>query len=66
MVFKKTIELESRHRAVSFHDITDSVKETVKESKIKDGMVVVYSHHTTCCVMTQEWAFDVSVAGLQT
>lgn len=66
MVFKKSIKLESRHRAVSFHDITKEVKETVAESKIKDGIVVVYSHHTTCSVITQECAFDMSMTGLET
>ena len=66
MVFKKTLELQSNHRAVTFHDITDSVKEIVKESGVKDGIVVVYSHHTTCAVITQECAFDMSMTGLET
>ncbi|MBR5772030.1 MAG: YjbQ family protein, partial [Clostridia bacterium] len=63
MVYKKSLTLNSNHRAVTFHDITDSVKEIVKESKIKDGIVVVYSHHTTCSVITQECAFDMSMTG---
>ena len=66
MVFKKTFKVESRHRAVTFHDITDQVKEAVAESKIKNGIVVVYSHHTTCSVITQECAFDMSMTGLET
>lgn len=66
MIFKKSLQLNSNHRAVTFHDITDSVKEIVKESKIKDGIVVVYSHHTTCSVITQECAFDMSMTGLET
>ena len=66
MVFKKTLELQSNHRAVTFHDVTDSVKEVVKESGVKDGIVVVYSHHTTCAVITQECAFDMSMTGLET
>ena len=66
MVLKRALKLESRHRAVSFHDITDQVKEIVKESKVKDGIVVVYSHHTTCSVITQECAFDMSMTGLET
>ena len=32
MLYKKSLKLESNHRAVSLHDITDSVKEIVKES----------------------------------
>ena len=66
MVFKESFKLESRHRAVSFHDVTDKVKEIVVKSGIKDGIVVVYSHHTTCSVITQECAFDMSMTGLET
>ena len=66
MVFKKSFKLESRHRAVSFHDITDQVKAICAESGLKDGIVVVYSHHTTCSVITQECAFDMSMTGLET
>lgn len=66
MLYKKSLKLESNHRAVSFHDITDSVKEIVKESKINNGILVVYSHHTTCSVITQECAFDMSMTGLET
>ena len=66
MVFKKKFKVQSNHRAVSFHDITEQVKEAVAESKIKDGIVVVYSHHTTCSVITQECAFDMSMTGLET
>ena len=48
MVYRESFKLESRHRAVSFHDITDKVKEISAKCNIKDGIVVVYSHHTTC------------------
>ncbi len=66
MIFKRKFTLESRHRAVSFHDITEQVRELVAESKLRDGIVVVYSHHTTCSVITQESAFDYSMTGLET
>ncbi|MBO4219710.1 MAG: YjbQ family protein [Clostridia bacterium] len=66
MVYKESFTLNSNHRAVSFHDITEKVKETVKASGIKDGIAVVYSHHTTCSVITQECAFDMSMTGLET
>ena len=66
MIFKRKFMLESRHRAVSFHDITEQVRKLVAESKLRDGIVVVYSHHTTCSVITQESAFDYSMTGLET
>lgn len=66
MIERKSFKVQSRDRAVSFHDVTNQVKEFVKESAIKDGLVVVYSHHTTCSVITQECAFDTSMTGLET
>ena len=66
MIYKEKIKLDSKHRAITFHNVTAQVKEAVEKSGIKDGIVVVYSHHTTCCVITQECAFDMSMTGLET
>lgn len=66
MVYKEKFKVESNHRAVSFHDITSTVKGIASRSGMKDGIVVVYSHHTTCSVITQEDAFDRSMTGLET
>ena len=66
MVYRESFKLESRHRAVSFHDVTDKVKEIAAKSGLKNGIVVVYSHHTTCSVITQECAFDMSMTGRET
>ena len=66
MVFKRSFKLESNHRAVTFHDVTEEVKKIIAESGVKDGIAVVYSHHTTCSVITQECAFDRSMTGLET
>lgn len=66
MVFRESFKLQSRDRAVSFHDVTDKVKELTAKSGMKNAIVVVYSHHTTCSVITQECAFDMSMTGLET
>ena len=66
MVYKNSFQLQSNHRAVTFHDITEKVREICKTSGVRDGIVVVYSHHTTCSVITQECAFDMSMTGLET
>ena len=66
MVYRESITLQSRHREVTFHDVTDQTREIVARSGIQNGIVVVYSHHTTCCVITQECAFDKSMTGLET
>ena len=66
MVYKKAVKVMSNDKAYTFHNVTDYVKQAVDESGIKDGIAVVYSHHTTCSVTTQECAFDMSVTGLET
>ena len=40
---------------LSVRDITDEVSEAVKESGVRDGIVCVYSPHTTCCVRVNEF-----------
>lgn len=66
MVYKETVKVNSNDKAYTFHNVTAQVKEAVAKSGIKDGIAVVYSHHTTCSVITQECAFDMSITGLET
>ena len=66
MVYRESLKLQSRDRAVSFHDVTQQVKEIAAKSGMQNGICVVYSHHTTCSVITQECAFDMSMTGLET
>lgn len=66
MVFKKKFKVQSNDKAITFHNVTAEAKEAIKESGIKNGILVVYSHHTTCGVITQECAFDMSMTGIET
>lgn len=66
MVYREAVKLQSNHGVVTFHDVTRQARDIVERSGIKNGIVVVYSHHTTCCVITQERAFDLSMTGLET
>ena len=36
-------------------DITDDVREVVRESGVENGICCVYSPHTTCSVRVNEW-----------
>ncbi len=56
----------SNDRVPTFHNVTDAAKGVAERSGIRNGLVSVYSHHTTCCVITQECAFDQSMTGLET
>lgn len=66
MVYREEFKVQSNDKVCTFHNVTAKTKEIAKASGIKNGIVVVYSHHTTCSVITQEAAFDVSMTGLET
>ena len=63
--YRETINLQSQLNRPTFHDVTQEVKRIVKESGIKNGICTVYSHHTTCSVMTQECSHDQTYWGLE-
>lgn len=64
MVYREEIRLRSNDGVSTFHDITQQTKQIVANSGINNGIASVYSRHTTCTVITQEEAFDMSMTGL--
>ncbi len=63
MVYHESFSLETGIR-VTFTDVTDRVKEIAERSGIKNGLVTVYSQHTSCCVFIQEDSEDVTYQGV--
>lgn len=66
MVYREEFKVTSNKGIPTFHDMTKFAKSTLKNSGIRNGIMTVYSHHTTCCVMIDEDAFDRSATGLDT
>ena len=66
MVFAEKFSVMSNDKVPTFHDVTERVRQIVEQSGIQTCTVTVYSHHTTCCVITQEVAFDRSMTGMET
>jgi len=60
MIIKHGIIVVETPARAFFEDITDRVKDKVKESYIKNGIVTVYSQHTSCSVLIQEESEDVT------
>ncbi|MFB6362749.1 secondary thiamine-phosphate synthase enzyme YjbQ [Paenibacillus elgii] len=58
-VFHEVFKIETGRR-VSFDDVTEQVQECVKKSGIKNGLVNVFSQHTSCSVFLQEDSEDVT------
>lgn len=52
-------------RRPTFHDVTEKAIEILKSSKIDNGLLTVYSQHTTCSVLIQEQSDDVNYWGTQ-
>ncbi len=52
-------------RRVTFDDVTDKAKEIVGKSGIYNGLLTVFSQHTTCGVLIQEQSDDVNYWGTQ-
>ena len=66
MVYRESFKVQSNDKVCTFHNVTAQAKEVLARSGIINGILVVYSHHTTCAVITQECAFDMSMTGLET
>ncbi len=49
----------------TFHDVTAQVEEALRGSGIRDGILLVYSQHTTCSVLIQEASDDVDYWGTE-
>jgi secondary thiamine-phosphate synthase enzyme len=63
-VHHATFTLQSDRRP-TFHDVTPQVEEALAGSGIRDGILVVYSQHTTCSVLIQEASDDVDYWGTE-
>jgi secondary thiamine-phosphate synthase enzyme len=64
-VYRELFKVKSEGLHPTFHDVTKQVKEVLEKSGVQNGICVVYSHHTTCSVMTQECSHDYTYFGLE-
>jgi secondary thiamine-phosphate synthase enzyme len=55
--YHESFKIQSDRRP-TFHDITEKVEDVLMHANIKDGIVLVYSQHTTCSVLVQEESDD--------
>lgn len=64
-IYRESIEVQSEGLHPTFHNVTAQVKEIITKSGVKNGICVIYSHHTTCSVMIQECSHDKTYFGLE-
>ena len=53
-VFQRETQLRTAG-GLTVTDITEAVQDAVRESGIREGIVCIYSPHTTCCVRVNEF-----------
>lgn len=63
--YREAIPVQSEGLHPTFHDVTWQIKEALTRSGVKNGIITVYSHHTTCSVMIQECSHDKTYFGLE-
>lgn len=63
IIYNQTLTITSAGNRVSYHDITEKIREIVEQSTVKDGLCVVASPHTTCSVFFEEYSHDKNYAG---
>lgn len=62
-IFNKTVSVDTVAGRVSYHNITDEVRDAVAESGIENGMCVIQTAHTTCSVIFEEFVHDFDFNG---
>lgn len=63
-VYHECFQIQSDRRP-TFHDVTDQVRDILQKAHIANGIVVVYSQHTTCSVIIQEESHDKNYWGTE-
>lgn len=61
--YMEELTLVSNGQRVTYHRISEQVKEIVAKSGVKNGLCVVQSQHTTCSVIFEEYMHDVDYNG---
>ena len=53
MIYRKNLKLRT-HRKNRFYDITEDINEVIKESEIREGIVLIQAEHTTTGIIVNE------------
>lgn len=63
-VYHDGFKIQSDRRP-TFHDVTEQVQKVLVESGIQNGILLVFSQHTTCSVLIQEASDDTNYWGTE-
>ncbi|HHU52766.1 MAG TPA: YjbQ family protein [Clostridiaceae bacterium] len=63
-IFNHIINCSSTGKRPTFHNLSEEIREFVKNTGTENGQCLVYSRHTTCAILIDEESFDKSYSGL--
>ncbi len=63
-IYHDCFQIQSDRRP-TFHDVTEQVKQALANSGIRNGILLVFSQHTTCSVLIQEASDDTNYWGTE-
>ncbi len=63
-IYHDCFQIQSDQRP-TFHDVTEQVQQALAKSGIRNGILLVFSQHTTCSVLIQEASDDMNYWGTE-
>ncbi len=63
-IYHDCFQIQSDRRP-TFHDVTEQVQQALAKSGIRNGILLVFSQHTTCSVLIQEASDDTNYWGTE-
>jgi len=62
-VYIEELIVRSNGNRASYHEITKEVRAVIEKSKVKNGICVITTPHTTCSVIYEEYSHDTNYCG---
>lgn len=62
-VYHKQLSFETKGNKATYFEIREECREFLRETNVKDGILVVQSPHTTCAVFFEEMVHDYDALG---
>lgn len=62
-IYKNKFTVNTESKKATYINITNNVKDSVKNSGIKEGICVVTTRHTTCAIFFEEYVHDINEEG---
>lgn len=64
-IYKEELKIQSKGSTPTYENITEQVREAIKNSGVNEGVVTVLTAHTTCSVFYEEYSHDTNEEGVE-